>query len=178
VSYGLLLIRLVLGLSLAAHGTQKLFGWFGGDGVRGTTVSFDLLRFRAPLLMALAAGTAEVGGGLLFAAGLATPIAALALAVVMVNAIATTHWGNGFWSSRGGFEYNLAILAVAIGFAATGPGRFSLDRLIGWDGDISGLWWGVGVPAVAAAVSAATLVVGRVPSQRPERLDRLSHMAR
>jgi putative oxidoreductase len=172
MAYGILLIRLVLGLSLAAHGTQKLFGWFGGGAPRGTAASFGQLRFRMPLLMALAAGSAEAVGGILFAAGLATPLAALAIAVVMLNAIASIHWRNGFWNTNGGLEYNLSILAVAVGVAATGPDRFSLDRLAGWDGRLSGLWWGVGVAAAAVAVSALTLGLGRTPSERPERRDR------
>jgi putative oxidoreductase len=160
MSYGILLIRVVLGLTMAAHGAQKLFGWFGGGGLRATAGGFESLRYRAPLLMALAAGLSEFGGGLLLAVGLLTPLAALAICIVMLNAIATVHWRNGFWTNKGGYEFNLLILASAVALAATGPGRFSLDRLIGWDGDLSGLWWGVGVFVAAALVSTATLALG------------------
>jgi putative oxidoreductase len=111
--------------------------------------------------MALAAGAAEFGGGLLLAAGLLTPLGALAVAIVMLNAIAVVHWRNGFWNTNGGFEFNLLIWATAVGVAATGPGRFSVDRLIGWDDNISGLWWGVVAVALSAAVSALTLTFGR-----------------
>jgi putative oxidoreductase len=161
MSYGVLVIRLVLGLTVAAHGAQKLFPVLGGYGPRGTGGFFAGLGFRAPVLMALAAGAAEFGGGLLLAAGLLTPLGALAVAIVMLNAIAVVHWRNGFWNTNGGFEFNLLIWATAVGIAATGPGRFSLDRLIGWDDNISGLWWGVVAVALSAAVSALTLTFGR-----------------
>lgn len=167
MSYGILFLRVALGSIMAAHGAQKLFGWFGGGGPRGTADSFAQLRFRAPLLLALAAGLAEFGGGLLIAAGLLTPLAALAIAVVMLNAIGTVHWPNGFWNTRGGYEFNLLVVAAAVAIAATGAARFSLDNLIGWADDISGLWWGVGVIAISVLVSAVTLSVGRRSSAEP-----------
>jgi putative oxidoreductase len=161
MSYGILFLRVVLGSIMAAHGAQKLFGWFGGGGPRGTADGFTQLRFRAPLLLALAAGLAELGGGLLIAAGLLTPLAALAIAVVMLNAIGTVHWPNGFWNTRGGYEFNLLVLTAAVAIAATGAARFSLDNLIGWADNINGLWWGVGVIAISVLVSAVTLTIGR-----------------
>jgi putative oxidoreductase len=160
MSYGLLLLRVVLGLTLAAHGSQKIFGWFEGPGPSGTAGFFRQLGFRAPVAMAALAGLAELGGAA-FALGIATPFAALGMAVVMLMAIATVHWKNGFWAANGGFEFNLAILTVAVAVSATGPGRFSLDRALGWDDSISGLWWGVGVLAAAIATAAATLVLFR-----------------
>ena len=156
MSYGILLLRVVIGLTFAAHGAQKLFGWFGGPGPAGTTAFFQNLGFRAPALMALTAGLAELSG-VLFALGFVTPLAALGLAVVMLNAIGTVHWRKGFWVMAGGYEFNLALLSVAIAVAATGPGRFSIDRALGWDDNIGGLWWGVGVLVAALAVSIATL---------------------
>jgi putative oxidoreductase len=104
MSYGLLLLRVVFGLALAAHGAQKLFGGFGGHGVRGTAGFFGQLGFRAPLAMAVLAGGAELGGGLLLALGLATPLAAFAIVVVMLNAIWAVHWKQGFWNANGGYE--------------------------------------------------------------------------
>lgn len=111
--------------------------------------------------MALAAGIAEFGGGLLLASGLLTPLAALAIAVVMLNAIGSVHWRNGFWNGKGGYEFNLTLWAAAVAIAAIGAGRFSLDALIGWADNISGLWWGVGVAGLSVLASASTLTLGR-----------------
>jgi hypothetical protein len=117
--------------------------------------------------LALAAGLAEFGGGLLIAAGLLTPLGSLAIAVVMLNAIGTVHWPNGFWNTRGGYEFNRLVLAAAVAIAATGAARFLLDNLIGWADNISGLWWGVGVIAISVLVSAVTLTVARHASAEP-----------
>src|SRR5256885_3556937 len=144
VAYGLLLIRVVFGAQLAAHGAQKLFGWFGGPGPQGTAGFFGKLRFRAPLLMAFAAGLAELSG-VLFALGFLTPLAALGISVVMLNAIGSVHFQNGFFAGNGGFEFPLVLLSAAVAVAATGPGRFAIDRALKWDDNISGTWWGVGV---------------------------------
>jgi putative oxidoreductase len=163
MSYGILLLRIILGSIISAHGAQKLFGWFGGGGPRGTAGNFAHLGFRAPILMAFAAGLAEFGGGLLIATGLLTPLAALAIAVVMLNAIGTVHWRNGFWNTAGGYEFNLLVLTAAVAIASTGPGRFSLDALIGWDDNISGLWWGACVIGLSALVAATSLTLGRRP---------------
>ena len=166
MSYGILLLRFVVGSTMAAHGAQKLFGWFGGGGPQGTAATFGQLRFRAPLLLGLAAGLSELGGGLLLATGLLTPLAALAIAVVMLNAIWTVHRRNSFFNTAGGYEYNLVLLAAAVAIAATGGARFSLDNLIGWTDTISGLWWGVGVLVVAMLVSAIMLTTGRRPAEQ------------
>jgi putative oxidoreductase len=160
MSYGLLLLRLVVGATMAAHGSQKIFGWFGGPGPKGTADFFAKLGFRAPAVMAIMAGLAELGGAA-FAVGLVTPLASFAIAVVMLNAIATVHWKNGFFNGNGGMEFNLTLLTVAVAVAATGPGRFSVDRALGWDDSLSGLWWGVGVLAAAVVVSTATVTLGR-----------------
>jgi putative oxidoreductase len=161
MAYGLLLMRLVFGLTLAAHGAQKVFGWLGGGGPSGTAAMFEKLEFRMPMAMAVMAGLAELGGGTLLAAGLLTPLGAFAIALVMLNAIALVHWPKGFWSTAGGYEFNLAILAVAVGIAATGAGRFSLDNVLGWENGLSGVWWGVGVAAAAALGSLILLTLGR-----------------
>ena len=79
----------------------------------------------------------------------------------MLNAIATVHWEKGFWNAAGGYEFLLVVLTTAVAVTATGPGRFSLDRAIGWDGSISGLWWALGVLAAAMLTSAATLATRR-----------------
>jgi putative oxidoreductase len=160
MSYGLLLLRVVIGGTLFSHGAQKLFGWFGGPGLRGTAGFLGSLGWRAPLAMAFLAGLAETSG-LAFAAGFLTPLAALGIAVVMLNAILVVHWRNGFFNGNGGIEFPLAVATVAVAVAATGPGRFSIDRLIGWADNISGLWWGVGVAGAALAISYLTVMVFR-----------------
>ncbi len=161
MSFGLLLLRAVFGLTMAVHGSQKLFGFFGGGGTAGTRKFFASLGFRAPLVMALTAGLAEFGGGLLFAFGLATPIASLSLAVVMLNAVGSVHWKKGFINSAGGYEYNLAILGAALAVTSTGPGRFSLDHAIGWAGMLSGPYWMLGTLALAFLIGFVTLTLGR-----------------
>jgi putative oxidoreductase len=161
MTLGMILLRLVLGFALAAHGSQKLFGWFGGGGPTGTRTFFAELGFRTPLALALVAGLSELGGGLLFAFGLVTPLATLALTVVMLNAIGTVHWKKGFFNSAGGYEYNLLILATAIAVSATGPGRFSLDHAFGWAGRISGPWWALGILVLAPVIAFVTLTLGR-----------------
>ncbi|MDX6400118.1 MAG: putative oxidoreductase [Gaiellaceae bacterium] len=160
MSLGLLILRVVVGGTMFSHGAQKLFGWFGGGGPRGTAGSFQNLRFRASFAMAVLAGLAECGG-LAFAAGFLTPLAALGITTVMINAIAAVHWPNGFFSGKGGFEFNLTLLAAAVAVAATGPGRYSVDHALGWDDNLSGTWWGVGVLGAAAAISLVTLTAGR-----------------
>jgi putative oxidoreductase len=160
MAYGLLLLRVVAGLTIAAHGVQKLFGWFGGGGPRGTAGFFENLRFRPALLLAVLAGLGETGG-LLFAAGFLTPLAAVGMTVVMLNAIAVVHWSKGFFNSNGGLEFPLSLATIAVSVAAIGPGRFSVDRAIGWDDNISGVWWGVGALAVALAITSITVATTR-----------------
>jgi putative oxidoreductase len=161
MAYGMILLRIVAGLALAAHGSQKLFGSFGGGGPAGTRAFFAGLGFRRPMAMAVVAGLSELGGGLLLAFGLFTPLAALVLTVVMLNAIGTVHWKKGFFNSAGGFEYNLLIVATAVAVTATGPGRFSLDYAFGWAERISGLWWALAVVLLAAVIALVTLTLGR-----------------
>jgi putative oxidoreductase len=160
MAYGLLLLRLVAGLTIFAHGAQKLLGWFGGGGVRGTAGFFDNLGFRPALLLTVLAGLGETGG-LLFAAGFLTPLAALGVTVVMFNAIAVVHWSKGFFNGNGGLEFPLSLATIAVAVTATGPGRFSLDHALGWDDNITGVWWAVGVVALAAAISAVTVATTR-----------------
>jgi putative oxidoreductase len=167
MSYGLLLLRVVIGGTLFAHGAQKLFGWFGGHGLRGTASFFGSIGWRPPLLMAVLAGLGETSG-LAFAAGFLTPLAALGIATVMLNAILVVHLKNGFFNGDGGLEFPLTLATVAIAVAAIGPGRFSIDRLIGWDDNISGVWWGVGVLAAAIALTALTLTVFRTRERMKE----------
>jgi putative oxidoreductase len=164
MDYGLLFLRVVIGAIFFAHGSQKLLGWFGGGGLKGTAAWLGGMGFKAPGVMALMVAGAE-SSGLLFAFGLLTPLAALGMVSAMLVAIATVHWKNGLFAGNGGYELNLALIAAATAVAAAGPGRFSIDRALGLDDNWSGVWWGVGV-LVLAALSAA-LIVGPLRAAPP-----------
>ncbi|WP_410512759.1 DoxX family protein [Paenibacillus sp. BR2-3] len=129
VSVGLLLIRLVIGVAFIGHGAQKLFGWFGGYGPKGTGGWMESVGIKPGVTMAVLAGLMELVGGLLFAAGLLTPIAAVLLIATMLGAIVKVHGPNGFWSTSNGYEFPLILLVVAAGVALSGPGSISLDAL-------------------------------------------------
>ena len=138
---GLFLLRLTVGLTLAAHGTQKLFGWFGGYGLDATGQFLDGLGFHPGRRHALMAGLVETGGGLLLVLGLLTPVAAAAVLSVMFVAAMSVHVKQGFFAASGGFEYNLVLGVAGLIFAFTGPGALSLDALIGssWSGALPGI---------------------------------------
>ncbi|MFF9646581.1 DoxX family protein [Kitasatospora aureofaciens] len=130
--FGLLLIRLTVGLVMAGHGSQKLFGLFGGHGLAATGKGFAALGYHPGWLYAIIGGGSEFLGGLGLALGLLTPLAAAALVGVMLNAVVTVTADHGLWETHGGMEYNLCIMAVAVGIAAIGPGRLALDRRFRW----------------------------------------------
>jgi putative oxidoreductase len=124
---GLLILRLGIGLILAAHGAQKLFGVWGGPGMTKWAQSVQRLRIRPATPWAWVAALSEFGGGLLLGLGLLSPIGSLAIIGAMLVAIATVHLSKGFWASKGGFEFNLSLIVGAAALAFTGPGRYSLD---------------------------------------------------
>lgn len=127
---GLLIIRLVIGILFIGHGAQKLFGWFGGYGLKGTGGWFDSIGMKPGVTLALLAGLAELLGGILLAAGLFTPLAALMIAGTMMMAILKVHGANGLWSTSNGYEYNLTLIAVTIGLALIGPGQYAIDAIL------------------------------------------------
>src|SRR6202165_1463157 len=131
VGLGLLILRVVVGLTVAAHGDQKLFGWWGGPGMTGWTQSVTKLRIRPAAPWAWIAALSEFGGGLVLAPGLLFPLGSLAIAGAMLVAIATVHWPNGFWNGKRGYEFNLALLASVAALALTGPGTYSLAQALG-----------------------------------------------
>ncbi len=155
---GLLLLRSVVGLTLAAHGAQKLFGWFGGYGLDGTGGFMESLGFRPGRRAAFMAGLVETGGGLLLALGLLTPFAAAAIVAVMLVAVVTVHLKGGFFSTGGGYEYNLVLAAAAAALAFTGPGALSLDAALGLQ--LSGALWGAGA-LIAGLAGGAIQLAGR-----------------
>ncbi|MGO4545180.1 DoxX family protein [Paenibacillus sp. 2TAB23] len=130
IALGLLIVRLVVGLLFIGHGAQKLFGWFGGYGPKGTGGWLESIGVKPGVAMAVVAGLMELVGGLLFAAGLLTPLAAVLIVMTMLVAIVKVHGQNGLWATANGYEYNLVLLAIAIGVALTGAGEYSIDALI------------------------------------------------
>lgn len=158
--------RTTIGALFIGHGTQKLLGWFGGGGPDQTGQHFEQAGLRPGRRNALAAGVAEAGGGLLFALGAATPLAASALSGVMITAIKTVHWPKGVWSSAGGYEYNLVLLVAVFGLTENGPGELSIDGLLGrkrW-----GTAWALAALAAGAAGSAAVLGAARHEEKQEE----------
>jgi putative oxidoreductase len=142
MNIGLLLFRLAVGLTLAAHGSQKLFGWFGGPGLDRTGQFLETLGFSPGRRHALLAGLAEAGGGLLLALGLLAPLGAASAISVMLVAVFTVHIQKGFFAHNGGYEYNIVLAAAAVAVAFTGSGAFSIDALL--NSGKSGTLWGLG----------------------------------
>jgi len=164
---GLLVLRLAVGLTMAAHGGQKLFGWFGGYGLAGTGGFMESLGFRPGRVHAALAGTAETVGGLLLALGLLTPVGSALVIAVMVVAIGSVHLPKGFFVSDGGSEYNLVIMAAVAALAFTGPGAYSLDAVEGLE--LAG--W---LPGVVAVVAGLVFGGGALAARRPAPVARQS----
>jgi putative oxidoreductase len=160
MTIGILLLRLVVGLTLAAHGAQKLFGWFGGHGLKSTGAWLESVGFRPGRRHAVMAGLIEFGGGLLLAAGFLTPLASVMAASVMIVAAATAHAGKGFFLSGGGYEYNLVLGVAGLVPAFSGPGAFSIDALLGLD--LQGPVCGIAAAVLAIAIAAIQLATRQV----------------
>src|SRR5215203_4512740 len=126
VSIGLLLLRLVVGLAMAAHGSQKLFGWFGGHGLAGTGGFFEMLGFRPGRVFAFAAGATEALSGILLAAGFLGPVGPALMLSVMIVAAVTVHWKNGYFAQSNGIELPVMFSVAAVALALSGFGQFSL----------------------------------------------------
>jgi putative oxidoreductase len=166
VSAGLLVGRLLLGLAMAAHGSQKLFRWFGGYGLDGTGGFLEQLGFHPGRAFAAAVGTAETVAGLLVALGLLGPVGPALMLSVMVAAAITVHWRNGFFAASNGIEVPFLYSAGAVGLALAGYGRFSLDALLG----LAGLWTpriAAGALAVGVAGGLANVLARRSPASAP-----------
>jgi putative oxidoreductase len=173
MNLGLLILRLVVGLLFVGHGAQKLFGIWGGHGLKGTAGFFEQIGLKPGHIHASAAGVMEFGGGALIALGLFTPFAAAALIAVMTAAVITVHYAKGVWASDGGYEYNLVLAAAAFALAGTGAGAWSLDHAFSLS--LHGVLWAIGAVLVGALGGTGAVLSGRaqdrrsraVPSQRP-----------
>ncbi|MFS1512093.1 DoxX family protein [Chengkuizengella sp. SCS-71B] len=128
IGIGLLMIRLVVGLLFIGHGSQKLFGLFGGYGLQGTGGFFESIGLSPGTSMAFIAGAGELIGGILLVLGLVTPIASAMISVIMLGAIVKVHAPAGIWADQGGMEYPLVLIATVIGIAFIGSGKYSLDH--------------------------------------------------
>jgi putative oxidoreductase len=152
--------RAIVGAVFFAHGSQKLFGWFGGGGLEGTGKGFESIGLRPGKRLALIAGSSEVGGGTLLATGFLTPLGSAATIGVMSQAIRTVHWEKGFFSADGGYEFNLTLIAAVLALAEAGPGPISLDRALGTER--SGTLWALA--ALGAGLAGPRLVERLAPA--------------
>ena len=163
VDAGLLIARIVFGLLIAAHGARKLLGWFGGPGLTAATGMFDSLGFRPGRFFALAAAGSEITSGILVATGLFGPVGPAVMLSVMVVAALSVHMPNGLFNSSNGIELPLLYATAAAALTLTGPGRYSLDALLGltpvWSG---GLAWTALALGVAAGLANLALRRPRV----------------
>jgi len=170
MNLGRLAARTVIGTLFIGHGTQKLFGWFGGPGLEGTEQMMGALEMRPARTNAIAAGVTETAGGALLVAGAATPLAASSLIGTMLTAIRKVHQPQGVWAAEGGWEYNAVLITALFALIDAGPGEPSVDAALGRDQ--WGPGWALGGRAVGAAASAAAIAMGkRAPA--PENTDGL-----
>jgi putative oxidoreductase len=159
--------RTVIGTLFIGHGTQKLFGWFGGPGLEGTEQMMGALEMRPTRANALAAGVTETAGGALLVAGAATPLAASSLIGTMLTAIQKVHRPQGVWAAQGGWEYNAVLIAALVALIDAGPGELSVDAALGRDE--WGPGWALGGLALGAAASATAIAMGkRAPASADE----------
>jgi putative oxidoreductase len=160
--FGKVLLRMAVGGLFIGHGTQKLCGWFGGEGLDETAQSFESLGLRPGRRNAIAAGTVEAVSGALLAAGLWVPVAAAGLTATMLTAVRTVHLKNGTWNQNGGYEYHLVLMAALFALTDEGPGAFSLDAALGHER--KGVAWAV--TELAAGVAGSELVMAAAARER------------
>lgn len=163
MKFGLTVLRVIVGALYIGHGTQKLFGWFGGHGLEGTGQFMETLGLKPGRRQALASGAAEAGGGALLALGLLTPVAVSALIGVMSTAIKTVHLEHGPWVTDNGYEYPLSLIAALVAIADVGPGEMSLDHAL--DIEVNGPV--VALLALAAGVGGAALLTRGAGTEAP-----------
>ena len=131
LSLGLLILRVVVGLTLAAHGSQKLFGWFEGPGFVKLNQGFGAQGYKPAALWTALLVLGELGGGLSLAFGFLTALGAAGVFAAMFMATVKAHWKKGFWNGKGGMEFTLILAIVGLVIGLTGPGTFAIDTLLG-----------------------------------------------
>ena len=161
---GILLARVVVGLLMAAHGSQKLFGWFGGYGIAGTGGFFESLGFKPGRFFAAAAGFSELTGGALLALGLLGPLGPAMIVAVMVVAIATVHWQHGVFAQNDGIELPLLYTVTAASLALTGFGAYSLDAALGLSWPTAVSWTAIGLGVIGGLGNLAVRKTAATPS--------------
>ena len=158
----LLIARVLLGWIFVAHGAQKVFGWFGGYGLKGTGGFYEGLGMKPGAFWAFVSGAGEMVGGALVLLGWLNPVGPALIVAVMIVAIFTVHISKGFWMTNGCYEYNLANIAAALALAAAGSGEYSLDAIAPLAVlSQSNVAWIIFAVIVAGAL--LTLVVRRAP---------------
>lgn len=156
---GRLIARVTVGGLFIGHGTQKWFGWFDGPGLDGASQMMDSIGLRPSRRNAVAAAATETIGGAMLAAGALTPLAAAGLIGTMITAIRTVHLQNGLWATKGGYEFNLALIAAILAVVDGGPGKLSLDGARGIHE--TGAAWALAALAGGAAGSALAIELGK-----------------
>jgi putative oxidoreductase len=164
ISLGLLVLRVGLGLTVAAHGAQKLFGWYGGSRIAGFSAILSRMRLKPAAFWAWIASLSEFVGGLLVVLGFLSPLGCFAVMAAMSMAIWLVHWPKGFFNTKGGIEFPLLIWVGALALSVTGPGEISLDSLLrlrlpepaAWIAGAIGLVLGVGAALASRNLRAKT----------------------
>lgn len=166
---GLLILRLVVGLTFAAHGAQKAFGWWSGPKFGGWRAGIESMALRPAAFWAFVSMVAELVGGVLLAAGLTTPLATAALIAQSLVIIVLVHLPKGFWNRTGGIEFPLSLAAGVVALAGTGPGSASLDGVLGvsYSGEVRGLLIAVGILGALAALAIPRVVRTERPPAAP-----------
>jgi len=176
MTLGRLLARTLIGGLFVGHGTQKLFGWFGGPGLDGASQTMHSLELRPGRRHAMAAGLSEAGGGALLALGALTPAAASLITGTMITAIRRVHFAKGPWITQGGYEFNLALIAGVAALVDCGPGAPSVDRALGIEA--RGNLWTVAALAAGAAGSQLAIEAGRRIKEQEEALEEMQRRGR
>lgn len=156
LSIGLFVARIVIGLLLAGHGAQKLFGWFEGHGFKGTLGFLQSKGFKPAWFWTLLGSVGEFAGGLLLVLGFLNPLGAIAIFASMLMAVLKFHWAQGLWATKGGYEYPLVLAVLSIVLGLVGPGSISLDALFGIALPAWLFWAGVVASIIIDGIGIAT----------------------